>query len=126
MTTKRVIVATTVAYAVYVIGLSALLGSLHHHHPSAWLAGLLCLPAAVLGGYAVVHRFHEVRAGEGLESHVQTESAALAFLATVLAALTYALLEDFAHAPRLSMWAVWTFGLASWLAAKVILRYRYR
>lgn len=58
-----------------------------------------------------------IRAGrrsKELERFVFSESTSLAFFATMLAALTYALLESLVEAPRLTAWSAWAFGMGGW------------
>lgn len=49
-----------------------------------------------------------------LDRFVFSESTSIAFFATMLGALTYGLLESVVDAPRLSAWATWMFGMATW------------
>jgi hypothetical protein len=83
---------------------------------------------AVAGSAALVVAMglaYQAAAGrEGIDREVLFRSASFAFVATLLAAVTYALLESLAGAPRLSMWAVWTFGMLTWAAATGVYRRR--
>lgn len=67
-------------------------------------------------------RFHLRR--EGVERDVFFQSTSVAFFATVIAAVWYALFEVFADAPELSMWTVWSFGMLAWAMASAVLRRR--
>lgn len=57
---------------------------------------------------------------EGVERQVLYESAAIAFMVTVLGAAVYALFESFVDAPRLSMWVVWSVGMAVFTVLSVV------
>jgi hypothetical protein len=54
------------------------------------------------------------RRKDGVERQVFLQSTSLAFFITVLGAISYALFEVFAEAPKLSMWLVWSWGMAAW------------
>ncbi|MBV9847366.1 MAG: hypothetical protein JOZ47_20190 [Kutzneria sp.] len=121
---NRGFVAGMAGYVLYVAVVSVALGSLNYQ-PPLLVGCLLALPAITLAGYALVSQYRFVASREGVERHVQVESAALAFLSTMLGVMTYALLESFAELPALSLWSVWAFGMVSWGAASVTLRRKY-
>ena len=57
-----------------------------------------------------------------LDRLIVSESTSLAFFATMLAALTYGLLESFIDAPRLTAWTTWMFGMGSWVVLTHVFR----
>ncbi len=61
---------------------------------------------------------------EGVERYVFGEATSASFFVTMGAALAYALLEVTAGAPTISMWAVWTVGMLSWVATSVVVSRR--
>lgn len=66
-----------------------------------------------------------IRAGRRsneLDRYLFSESSSVGFFATMLAVLTYGLLESLVAAPRLSAWAVWMFGMSVWVMAAIWLR----
>ncbi len=111
-------------YVGYVVALSALFDRLRYH-PTTVVGVLLTVPAAVTASYAVLSQFRQISSQEGVERQVQSEAVIVAFLATLLAALTYGLLEAYAHLPHLSMWFVWAFGMAAWGIASAVRRRNY-
>ncbi|HUP84490.1 MAG TPA: hypothetical protein VM143_02375 [Acidimicrobiales bacterium] len=50
----------------------------------------------------------------GVERQIFLQSTSLAFFVTVLGAVAYALFEVFLDAPKLSMWLLWSWGMAAW------------
>lgn len=66
-----------------------------------------------------------IRAGRRsneLDRFLFSESSSIAFFATMLAVLTYGLLEALVAAPRLSAWTAWMFGMSAWALVTVWLR----
>lgn len=113
-----------IAYAILIALAVSILQS--YRHPPGWLGYVLALPAAGAAAYAIISQLRLIARRDGVERFAQTESAAYAFWVTVLAALAYGLLEAFSHAPHLSMWAVWSFGMITWGAALTLLNRRLR
>jgi small basic protein len=89
-----------------------------------WAKILLAIVPAFTLSAALVSRLRGVFTSEGVERTIWVEASASAFFATILAALTWASLESWAGAPKLSMWAVWLFGFGVWAVLAVILRRR--
>lgn len=54
------------------------------------------------------------RRKDGVERQIFLQSTSLAFFITVLGAVAYALFEVFVDAPKLSMWLLWSWGMAAW------------
>ncbi|WP_143234677.1 hypothetical protein [Paractinoplanes atraurantiacus] len=63
---------------------------------------------------------------EGVERTVAVESSALAFWATAGAALTYSIVDSFAHMPALKGPWVLLFALFAWCVAQAMRQERYR
>ena len=79
--------------------------------------------AAAVG--AMIVRIRSGRRSRELERLLFSESSSIAFFVTVLGAVSYALLETWIDAPRVSMWFVWSFGMVAWGIASAIFRRRY-
>jgi len=62
---------------------------------------------------------------EGVERLVYVQAASIAFAATMFAAIAYAIVEELADAPALTMWWVWTFGIAVWMVSAFVLTRRH-
>lgn len=121
---SRGFVLGMLGYVLYVIALAVLL-SATAYHPAPVIGMLLALPGAAAAGYAVISQIRHVNRRDGIERHMQAEALGLAFLLTMLGALTYGLLETYARLPHLSMWFVWGFGMSAWGLASLLLRRRY-
>jgi hypothetical protein len=65
------------------------------------------------------------RASTELELQLFSQSTSIAFFVTMIGAITYALLESWIDAPRLSMWVVWSVGMGSWALLSILLQRRY-
>jgi len=70
--------------------------------------------------YVLWYRLEHAR--PGVERTIATESAALAFHATLFATVTYALFEEFASAPHLSMYVPFAFGTLVWTVTWTVTR----
>jgi hypothetical protein len=64
------------------------------------------------------------RAREGVERYVTAESTSLAFFASLAASASYGLFEQFAGAPRLSMYVAFLFQTLAWSVAWFAVRRR--
>ncbi len=64
------------------------------------------------------------RKAKELDRVLFTEGTSLAFFVTMIAALTYGLLEAWVDAPRLSAWTTWAVGMGSWAVLSLVLRRR--
>ncbi len=78
--------------------------------------------AAALATMVVVIRAG--RRSKELERFLFTEATSIAFFVTMLAALTYGLLESWLELPRLSAWATWSVGMTSWAVLSIAMRRR--
>jgi hypothetical protein len=72
--------------------------------------------------YPTVVWWQREHATQGVEARIATESAAFAFHAMMLATATYWLFEQFAGAPRISMYVPFAFGSLAWAATWVATR----
>lgn len=79
--------------------------------------------ATAAGGILVAIRAG--RRSKELERLLFSESTSIAFFATMLAAVTYGLLESWFDAPVMSAWMFWSIGMASWFIASFVARRRY-
>lgn len=86
-----------------------------------WAIAVATIAVAV-GVMAVV--ITRGRREKELERLLFTEGTSLAFFVTMLAILTYGLLESWVEAPRLSTWAWWSVGMGSWFVLSLVLRRR--
>ena len=86
---------------------------------------LLSLLPMVPIAFAVVSVIRFLNDCDELERHIQLTSLAVTFAATAFASLSYGFLEG-AGFPRLSMFMVWPFMGAVWLAVSLAMRLRYR
>jgi hypothetical protein len=84
---------------------------------------LLPPAAAAVGMYLQRSR---IREEDGLERTVYSESAAIAFLVTMLSALSYGFLQESTDAPSLSGFVVWSFGMGMWALASMVMNRRLR
>jgi hypothetical protein len=124
--TRKIAIRFGAGMAAYV--LLTVLGALlvDRLDPPTWARGLLVLGPVLAAVYAVGSQVTGIRSREGMERTVLTDAAALAFFVTVLAALAYGFLQGWAHAPALSMFWVWGFGMGAWLVTSLVISRRYR
>ena len=80
--------------------------------------------AASIAVAAVLVGVRKERAKAGIEREVFLRATSIAFFVTVLSSVVYALFESLAGAPTISMWAVWSVGMASWAVAATVLQRR--
>jgi hypothetical protein len=90
-----------------------------------WIPALIAAGMVLSGGGAVLSVLVAARKSKELDRLLLSESTSVAFFLTMLASLTYALLESWVDAPPLSLWNVWTFGMLTWIATFAILGRRY-
>ncbi len=76
-------------------------------------------------GFAVAAIVRFMNDCDELERQIQFTSLAISFAATAFVSFSYGFLEG-AGFPRLSMFAVWPFMAAVWLASSLVLRLKYR
>ena len=79
------------------------------------LAGLMFMGAVV----------RAVRSETELERLVSTDATSIAFFVTMIAALTYGLMETYLDLPTVSMWIVWSVGMFTWAVASIVIRRRF-
>jgi hypothetical protein len=119
---RSALVVTWIAYVLLIAAGAVVRGS---GHPARWtlwaIAGATI--AAALTGMALVIR--ELGREKELERAISLEATSLAFLATMIGAVTYALLEVWVKAPHVSMWWVWGFGMGAWVLFSIVLGRRY-
>lgn len=87
------------------------------------LLSLLPPAAAAIGMYLQRSR---IREEDGIERTVYSESAAIAFLVTMLSALSYGFLQESTDAPSLSGFVVWSFGMGIWALVSMAMNWRMR
>ncbi|XVU21774.1 hypothetical protein ACQPZJ_31460 [Actinoplanes sp. CA-054009] len=123
--TRKEAAAVWAGSAVWVAGIaSALAVTLIADEPGPWTAATIaCVATAGLLAVALVVGRSALRR-EGVERTVAVESSALAFWATVGAALTYTIVDSFADVPALK--GVLLFGLFAWCVAQAMRQERYR
>jgi hypothetical protein len=110
---------------VYVVlaGVGSVLQGLEPKPKAALIVVSVGTVAAVVGAMVVAIRGG--RRSRELERFLFSESTSIAFFVTMLGAVTYALLEAWLDAPKLSMWLVWSFGMLSWIVASSVFKRRY-
>jgi hypothetical protein len=84
-----------------------------------WFFATGTIVAALLSVGVAIRR---ARRTDELDRLIVSESTSLAFFATMLAVLTYGLLESFIDAPRLTAWNTWMFGMSSWIVLTFVFR----
>lgn len=104
-----------------IVGMVVIRGS-HPERAVVWVLGGIAIAAAAAGMVLVVQA---VRGSQELERLISFESTSIAFFATMIAAVTYALLESWLDLPSLSAWFVFAFGMGSWILADRIFNRRY-
>jgi len=90
-----------------------------------WIPALIAAGMVLSGGGAVFSVLVAARRSKELDRLLLSESTSVAFFLTMLASLTYALLESWVDAPPLSLWNVWTFGMLTWIVTFAFLGRRY-
>lgn len=108
---------------VLLIGAGSVLQSVKPRPTAALVAVAVGTIFAAIGFMAFT-----VRAGRQsreLERMLFSESTSIAFFVTMVGAITYALLEAWIDAPKVSMWLVWTLGMGTWAIGSLILGRRY-
>ena len=90
---------------------------------AGWVMPLLAVVAADGLLLAILMATVRFRGREGVEREVHVKATSVGFLVVVLAAGVYGVFEVLTDAPRMSMWWVWSFGIAAWfVSARVIER----
>jgi len=93
--------------------------------PTALVVALSLLPpAAAAAGMGLQRR--SIHAREGIERTVYAESASIAFLITMLCALSYGFIQENTDAPDLNGFVVWSVGMGIWALISVPMNRRYR
>jgi predicted permease len=111
------------AYGILVVAAATLV---EVTHPERWVAVLLAVPPVAAVVYALGVQARGIRRGEGIERSAYVESSSIAFVATMLSALTYGFLESWAGAPRLSAFWFWFYGMALWSVVGALWKRGYR
>ena len=108
------------------IGFVLVGGSLNNREgrPTAALV-VIAIGSIVSATVSLGSLIRRARKSRELDRVLFTEATSIAFAVTMLAVLTYGLLEAFVDAPRLSMWSVWTVGMSSWAIASLVFRKKY-
>ncbi|MFG1996256.1 hypothetical protein ACGFJ7_40400 [Actinoplanes sp. NPDC048988] len=125
--TRTEAVAVWAGSATWVAGIAgAVARTLIAEEAEGWVAAAVAGVAAV--GFLVVALVvgRAALRREGVERTVAVESSALAFWATVGAALTYSIVDSFADVPALKGPWVLLFGLLAWTVAQATRQERYR
>lgn len=91
----------------------------------AWFPGAMAVASIVVVAAILSLTIRYGHRSRELERVLFADSTSIAFFATMIGAVTYALLETWLDAPRVSMWLVWVFGMGSWFLASVLLGRRY-
>lgn len=120
----RPLLVCLVAYFVLLIVTGGVLEQMDDP-PLALTVVLSLLPpaAAAVGLYLQRSR---IREEDGLERTIYSESAAIAFLVTMLSALSYGFLQESTDAPSLSGFVVWSFGMGMWALVSMVMNRRLR
>jgi hypothetical protein len=118
-------IVRAVPWGVYVllVGVGSLLQGLEPRPDAALIA--IAAGTVVAAACAVVLLVIHGRRTRELDRMLFTEATSVAFFVTMVSALSYALLEAWIEAPKLSMWFVWTVGMGAWIVASTVFRRRY-
>jgi hypothetical protein len=114
------------AMAVYLIFTVAAATVVASAHPDPWVGALLAVPPIAAVVYALAVQASGIRSREGIERSAYLESTSIAFVATMLSALTYGFLESWAGAPKLSAFWVWFYGMGLWAVVSTLWKRGYR
>jgi hypothetical protein len=117
------VVAAWSAY-ILLIGAGSVVKEMQHP-PRPWTRWVIAGATVAAGLIAMTAVVRTARRSKELERFLSVEATSLAFFTTMIGVITYALLEVWVSAPRLSMWVVWTFGMFSWAAYSIVLGRRY-
>jgi len=105
------------------VGAGSILSGVHPRPQGVLIGIALGSIIAALSGLLAFIRLG--RRSKELDRLMFLESTSIAFFVTMLFVLTYALLEAWINAPKLSMWAVWTVGMLSWAVLSSVFKRRY-
>lgn len=123
---KRLHATDLVAIAGLFVAYAILLGigraTIDEGDPSAWPRWALAGATIAIALAAVGLMIRAGRRTNELDRFLFSESSSVGFFATMLAALTYGLLESVVAAPRLSAWAALMFGMSVWAVTTLALR----
>ena len=112
-----------VAYGVFTVAAATFVESAH---PDPWVGALLAVPPIAAVVYALAVQASGIRRREGIERSAYLESTSIAFVATMLSALTYGFLESWAGAPKLSAFWFWFYGMGLWSVVSTLWKRGYR
>jgi len=115
--TDRLYHLSLLAYVVVVIAAAALAGIVE----AGWLRVAIAAVAAAAFLYPVVVWTRMDRQRGGVERWLTLESTSLAYFATLTATGGYALFEQLADAPRISMYWAFLFAVFAWGAVWIAL-----
>lgn len=115
-----------VAWSVYFV-LVVTGGVLHEaqYPPKLWTMWIIAGTTIAAAAAAMVLVVRAVGRARELDRLISVESISIAFFATMIGSLTYALLEVWVKAPRLSMWVPWSIGMFTWGLATALFQRRY-
>lgn len=121
----RVRRASAAAWGTYValVGIGSVLQAQEPRPDGALIAIAVGTIVSGVGGVFLLVRIG--RESKELDRLLFSEATSMAFFVTMTCALSYALLESWIEAPRLSMWFVWTVGMGAWILAAALFKRRY-
>jgi multisubunit Na+/H+ antiporter MnhB subunit len=120
---RRSAAAASWASYVVLVGVGSVLQAREPRPDGALIA--IAVGTIVTGVVGLVYVARKGRQSRELDRMLFTEATSIAFFVTMVSAISYALLESWIDAPKLSMWFVWTVGMGAWIVASSVFRRRY-
>jgi hypothetical protein len=120
---RRSAVVGAIGLYVVLVGVGSVLQTQEPRPSGALIA--IAIGTIVAAGIALFASVRKGRRSRELDRMLFTEATSVAFFVTMLSAVTYALLESWVDAPKLSMWFVWTVGMGAWIVSATTFKRRY-
>jgi hypothetical protein len=124
---RRYVYRLALTMLLYIVFLFIAQRAFHHHHPTGWIVYLLAvLPALPLIGSLAVVGLYVAEETDEFERFILVQSMLWGLGAALSLGTIWGFLEDYARAPRFSMFYVY---FSFWIvmgAAQPIIRRRYR
>jgi hypothetical protein len=120
---RRSVAAASWALYVILVGVGSALQAREPRPDGALIA--IAAGTIVSGVVGLLLVARKGRQSRELDRMLFTEATSIAFFVTMVSAISYALLESWIDAPKLSMWFVWTVGMGAWIVASTAFRRSY-